>query len=370
MSKINKKFWKRFDFILVVTILALSVFGIIMIKSATMSLPEGSSKYINKQIISLVIGFIIMIVLIFVDYEIYGNLYIPIYLFCNILLIAVLIFGFGEDQWGARSWLSIGPLSFQPSEIAKFGLIISLAKFIDLNKETISNPITLLKVLLFAGFPIFLILLQPDFGTAMVFVFFIGVMLFISGLDIKYFLLLFLLIIIIIPILPRILDSYQLDRINVFLDPTLDPQGAGYQVLQSKLAIGSGLVYGRGLFNGVQNQFGFLPAKQTDFIFAVIGEELGFIGGISLIALYSLLMYRLIKISKYAYDMFGSLIVIGITSMMFFHIFENIGMTIGLTPVTGIPLPFISYGGTFMIINMISIGLSLSVTVKKEGLEF
>lgn len=349
MSKIDKKFWKRFDFTLVAIVIILSVFGIIIVKSATMSLAVGSSRYVNRQLISIVMGLIIMVFLIFIDYEIYGNLYIAIYISCILMLVAVLIFGFGENQWGARSWIQIGPVTFQPSEVVKFGLIISLAKFIDKNKADINNPFILIKILAFAGFPIVLIMLQPDFGTSMVFIFFILVMLFIAGLDMKYFMIFMAIGIIMVPILAITLDDYQIDRIQVFLDPSLDPQGDGYQVIQSKIAIGSGLVYGRGLFQGVQNQYGFLPAKQTDFIFAVIGEELGFLGGLFLICLYTFLMYRLIKIAKNALNMFGSLIVVGITAMMFFHIFENIGMTIGLTPVTGIPLPFISYGGLSLI---------------------
>ncbi|HBH12081.1 MAG: Cell division protein FtsW [Clostridiales bacterium 38_11] len=370
MVKIDKKFWKRFDFLLIVTVIALSIFGFIMIRSATASLPAGSDRYVNRQILSFVVGLVVMVVLIFIDYEAYGKFYIPIYVICNLMLIAVLVFGFGEDQWGARRWLSIGPLVFQPSEIVKFGLILSLSKFIDLHKDNVNNPMTLIKILIFAGLPIGMIVIQPDFGTGMVFVFFIIAMLFAAGLNMKYFLLFLAIGIMMIPILAMTLEDYQLDRIRVFLDPSLDPQDTGYQVLQSKLAIGSGLIHGRGLFQGVQNQYGFLPAKQTDFIFAVIGEELGFFGGFALILMYTFLMYRLIKIAKYAQDLFGSMIVIGITAMLLFHIFENIGMTMGLTPVTGLPLPFISYGGTFMILNMVSVGLVLSVAVKREGLEF
>jgi rod shape determining protein RodA len=370
MAKLDKKFWKRFDFFLVLLILTLTVFGLIIIKSATSSLSDGSAKYVNRQLIAFLFGFILMIFLIFIDYDVYGKLYLPIYLFCNLLLIVVLFFGFGEDQWGARRWLAIGSFVFQPSEIAKFGIIISLSKLIDNYKDNINNPITLIKILGFAGVPIYLITIQPDFGTAMVFVFFVVVMLFIAGLKMSYFLMFLGLGLLMIPILALTLEPYQLDRIKVFLDPNLDPQNTGYQVLQSKLAIGSGLVYGRGLFQGVQNQYGFLPAKQTDFIFAVIGEEFGFIGGSILIFIYAILIYRLIWIAKNACNLFGSLIVIGITSMLFFHIFENIGMTMGLTPVTGLPLPFISYGGTFMILNMISIGLVLSVAIKKEGIKF
>src|SRR6056297_2074063 len=341
-----------------------------MISSATSDGSFLSNPYVKTQTLAFLLGFFAVFLLIFIDYEVYGNLYLLIYAVSNILLVAVLLFGFGEDQWGARSWLSVGPITFQPSEIAKIGIIISLSKFIDKNESTLNHPLTLLKILAFAGFPIFLILLQPDFGTAMVMVFFISIMLFISGISIKYIVSAVVLAIISLPIMYSNLEEFQLNRIRVFFNPSLDPQGAGYQVLQSKIAIGSGKLFGRGLFEGVQNQYGFLPAKETDFIFAVIGEELGLIGGLILIFLYAVLLYRMIKLSKNALDTFGSLMVIGFTGMILFHIFENIGMTIGLTPVTGIPLPFISYGGTFMLVNMICIGLSLNVGLKKEGLEF
>src|SRR6056297_1641134 len=341
-----------------------------MINSATSESNFLSNPYVKTQLIAFVLGLVAVAVLIFIDYEIYGNLYLIIYGISNILLLAVLLFGFGEDQWGARSWLSVGPITFQPSEIAKIGIIISLSKFIEKKESTLNNPLTLLKILGFAAIPIVLILMQPDFGTAMVMLFFIAIMLFISGIDYKYIISAIILSLGTLPIIYMNLKKFQLDRIKVFFNPLLDPQGAGYQVLQSKIAIGSGKLFGRGLNKGVQNQYGFLPAKETDFIFAVIGEELGLIGGGVLIFLYIVLMYRLIKISKNALDTFGSLMVIGFSGMMLFHIFENIGMTIGLTPVTGIPLPFISYGGTFMLVNMVCIGLSLNVGLKKEGLEF
>lgn len=341
-----------------------------MISSATSNEGFVLNSYVKTQLLAFLLGLAAVFILIFIDYEIYGNLYLIIYGITNILLIVVLIFGFGEDTHGARSWLEVGPIIFQPSEVAKIGIIISFSKFIENNKETLNNPLTLVKILAFGGLPVFLILQQPDFGTAMVVVFFMAIMLFVSGISYKY---VFAAIVaggISFPIVYSNLDNYQLNRFKVFFNPLLDPQGAGYQVLQSKIAIGSGKLFGRGLYEGVQNRYGFLPAKETDFIFAVIGEELGFMGGIFLIFLYSILIYRLIKISKNSMDTFGSLMVIGFTGMTLFHIFENIGMTMGLTPVTGIPLPFISYGGTFMLINMIYIGLSLNVGLKKEGLEF
>ena len=370
MSKLNKKFWKKFDFLLFFTVILLNVYGFFMIKSATASTRLGSLHYLKIQGLAFVLGMIAMIILLFIDYDVFGRLYIPIYVVCNLLLVSVILFGFGEEQWGARSWLAIGSFAFQPSEIAKFGIIISIAKFIDKNKEKINEIPTLLKILTFAFIPVILILMQPDLGTALVFIFFIAVMIFIAGIDLKYVSYVFISGIVSLPILWLTLKDYQKNRIYVFLDPSRDAMGSGYQVIQSKIAIGSGQIFGIGFLNGIQTQYGYLPAKQTDFIFAVIGEELGLVGGLALLFLYFIMIYRLIKIAKNAKNLFGSLIVVGISSMMIFHILENIGMTIGLMPVTGIPLPFISYGGTFLLANMISIGIVLGVGTKKDGINF
>lgn len=371
----ENKFVKKFDFLLLLVTFALVFYGFIMIRSATLSYSGGSYGYLKIQILAFVLGLLAVVVLLLIDYELYGYFYIPIYIISNVLLIAVLLFGYGADEWGASNWLSIGPINFQPSEVAKFGIIISLAKFIDKNKEKINQPLTLLKILVFAFIPVVLILKQPDLGTALVFVFFIAVMIYSGGLSYKYILpTLGIAVIVVVAgvfYINSILDTYnigenyQLDRIIIFLNPEMDPSDKGYQVIQSKIAIGSGQMFGSGLYKGVQNQYGFLPTKETDFIFAVIGEELGFVGGIILIILYAILLLRMIKIAKTSKDTFGSLIVIGIMAMFLFHILENIGMTMGLMPVTGIPLPFVSYGGTFMLVNMISIGLILSIGLKR-----
>jgi len=371
---------KRFDFILLFTTLILCMYGFLVIKSATMSLSLGSDKFLKTQTIAFFLGLICALVLVVIDYDLYGTFYLHIYVLTNILLIYALINPVKASDWGdVRSWISIGPVVFQPSEIAKFGVIISLAKFIDINKENINEPLVLLKVLIFAFFPVGLILLQPDLGTALVFIFFIAVMIFAGGIDYKYVTIVLILAIVLAIIAIgaffyimkdyQVGENYQFDRIVNFVYPELDPTDTGYQVIQSKTAIGSGLIYGRGLFKGVQNQLGYLPTKETDFIFAVIGEELGFIGGIFLLVLYALLLFRLIRIAKQTTNMFGSLIATGITAMLFFHIFENIGMTMGLMPVTGIPLPFVSYGGTFMLVNMFSIGLCLGVGMKKNSFD-
>lgn len=371
---------KRFDFILFFTTIALCVYGFIIINSATMSKASGSEPYLKTQIIAFVLGLGVMFFLVLIDFDIYGSFYLPIYGISVLLLLYVLVNPVSASEWGdVRSWVKIGPVVFQPSELAKFGVIISVAKFIDINKDNINEPAVLIKVLVFAFFPVALILLQPDLGTALVFIFFIAVMIFVSGIDRKYIIAVLALALVMIVIglvsfyfimkdyTPN--QDYRIDRIVTFFYPELDPEDTGYQVIQSKTAIGSGMIYGRGLYNGVQNQLGYLPTKETDFIFAVIGEELGLVGGMGLLLLYALLLYRLVRIARHAANLFGSLIVTGITAMLLFHIFENIGMTMGLMPVTGIPLPFISSGGTFMLVNMVSIGLALGVGMKRGKID-
>lgn len=368
MFNLKLKSFKKFDFVLLFTMIILCIYGLVILKSATLSFETNS--YMKSQSIAIIIGLLAILFLVLLDYEFLGKMYIPIYVICNALLLAVLIFGFGEDEWGARSWLKIGPIVFQPAEFVKIGLIISLAKFIDNNKEQMNEPFTLLKILGFAGLPVLLILRQPDAGTAMVFIFFIAMMLFVAGIKWKYIGMALLSGLAALPVLWFRLDQYQKDRIFDFLEPERNPIGTGYQALQGKIAIGSGKVFGRGLFQGVFTQFNYIPEKQTDFIFAVLVEELGFIGGVGLIGLYLILMTRLVRIAKNSNDLFGSLMVIGIAAIFVFHIWENIGMTIGLMPITGIPLPFISHGGTFMLVNMVGLGICLSVGIHREALTY
>lgn len=369
MKKVNKRRrLKDIDFVLLFVVLILCGFGLILIKSATLSL--GTTRLVLTQAIAIGIGLIVIIALIFIDYKLLGRLYIPIYVVSNLLLVAVLIFGFGEDTWGSRSWLSVGGITFQPAEFVKLGLIISLAKFIDNNKETINEPFTLFKVLAFAFFPVALIMGQPDAGTAMVFIFFIAVMLFIAGLDWKYIGYALGLGIASLPIIWLKLDTYQKNRILDFFNPEDNVAGSSYQAVHGQIAIGSGKIFGRGLYKGVQVQNNYVPETPTDFIFSLLVEELGFVGGMFLIILYLILMLRLIKIARNSNDLFGSLMVVGVAAMQLFHIWENIGMTIGLMPITGIPLPFISHGGTFLLINMVGIGIALSVNYHKDGLNF
>ncbi|WFA10230.1 rod shape-determining protein RodA [Tissierella sp. Yu-01] len=368
MFNLRKKAFKRFDFLLFFSVVILCIFGLVILKSATLS--YDTNRFVKTQAIATVIGFIAILILILLDYQFLGKMYIPIYVVCIGLLIAVLVAGTGDEQWGAKSWLYIGSFGFQPSEFVKIGLIISLAKFIDINKEDINQPFTLFKILVFAFIPVGLILLQPDAGTAMVFIFFIAAMLFIAGVKWKYIGYAVTIGLLSLPVLWFRLDKYQRNRIFDFLEPERDASGTGYQAIQGKIAVGSGKIFGRGLFKGTQTQYNYIPAKQTDFIFAVLAEELGFIGGVSLIILYHIMIRRFLKIAKNCTDLFGSLMCVGIAAMFLFHIWENIGMTIGLMPITGIPLPFLSYGGTFQLANLICIGIVLSVGLHREGLSF
>ncbi len=368
MFNLKRKSFKRFDFVLLTSVILLCLYGIIVIYSATLSLEN--LRYVKTQSISTLLGLVAIFFLIFFDYQFLGRLYIPIYIASLVLLVGVLVLGIGESDWGSRSWLYIGRFGFQPAEIVKVMLIISLAKYLDIHKEDINSLFVLLKVLIFAFTPVALILLQPDAGTAMVFIFIIALMIFSAGIKWKFIGSAIGLGILSLPLLWTRLDVYQKNRFFNFLDPGRDTSNTGLQAIQGKIAIGSGKIFGRGLFKGSQTQFNYIPEKQTDFIFAVIAEELGFVGGAVLIILYFIMIHRIIKIAKNTPDKFGSFMAIGFVGMFLFHIWENIGMTMGLMPITGIPLPFISYGGTFQLVNLISIGIILSVGIYREGLSF
>ena len=360
----------RLDIILVLSILALLAFGTIMVYSTTLSFSKPVQNGLMKtHFLSLALGIVIMFALMLIDYNIWGKLYLIIYAGCILLLIATLIFG--KTVNNAKSWIEIGSrFTFQPSEFVKVGLIISLAKYIENNIENINNPFVLLKILAFAFLPVVLILLQPDVGTAIVYVFFIFIMLFSQGISIRYVIYAIGLGVLSIPALWFSMNQYQKNRIYDFLDPTRDAMGSGRQVIQGKIALGSGKLFGRGLFKGTQNMYKYVPEKHTDSIFAIVGEETGFVGGAIMIFLYYSMLRRMIIIAKNSDNVFGSAMVSGFLGMFFFHIVQNIGMILGILPVTGIPLPFISYAGTFQLTSLACIGLVLSVNYNRGATRF
>lgn len=359
---------QKMDLPLLLTVVLLCVYGLIVLYSATYS--YGPARYMFSQILATFTGLVLILIILAFNQDLLKRLHIPIYIVSNLLLVLVLVLGTGEETWGARSWLHLGPINFQPSEVAKISLLICLAAFIERNQRTLSHPKTVLKMLLYVGIPLGLIALQPDFGTMIVFIFFIAVMLFAAGLDLRYFFAALTLGVLTLPIVYASLDEFQKNRILNFLDPMRDIGDTGYQANQGRIAIGSGQFSGRGYLQGVQTQYNFIPTKETDYIFAVLVEELGMIGGFALIILYTIMLYRIVRISMESKDLFGRVLCIGVAAMFLFHIFENIGMTIGLMPITGIPLPFFSYGGTFQLTNLICIGLVLSCAIQKAPLDF
>lgn len=362
MFNLKKKNIKDIDLLLLLSTIALSVYGLVVLLSAY----GGNISAIRTQLISTIIGFIAIGILCTMDLDVIKRSFWVIYGLSIGLLILTLLIGRGLDAWGAKSWIYIGSFSIQPSEIVKILLIFSFAAYLDKYKLTINEPKRLILSLIFVGFPVGLILLQPDFGTAMVYLFFIAAMLFVAGISWKWIIILLLAGLAAGFIIFTNLSGYRADRIENFLNPNRDTSGSNWQQQQGLIAIGSGMLNGRGYMKGTQSQYGYIPEKETDFIFSVLAEELGFIGAIVLIVLFAIVILRLVKIAKSSRNTFVTNMVTGIAAMLFIHIFENIAMTIGLMPVTGIPLPFLSSGGTFQLICLSEIGLALSASMQKS----
>lgn len=350
--------------ILICTVLLIGI-GIVALYSSTQS---TGFEELKKQVMWLLISIPIVILIISLDYEMIANISQIGYGIILILLVLVL---FTTPVNGATSWFDIGAFSFQPAEFAKIFVILLLAKGIvkvqKQDKNDISKPLRLFSVLLIVAVPVLLIIKQPDYGTALAFLVSTVFMLFVSGINKKYIIGAVLAVIVIVPLLYFfILPEHAKTRIDVFLNPNLDPRGAGYNVIQSKLAIGAGQVFGMGVTKGNQTQLGFLYPKTTDFIFSVIGEEMGFIVSAGVIALYVVLITKAIYVAKTAKDDLGSYIAMGIAGIFMFHMVENIGMTMGLLPITGVPLPFVSYGGSSLLTNFVLVGLLLNISARRK----
>ncbi|SHG88326.1 rod shape-determining protein RodA [Tepidibacter thalassicus] len=364
------KMFKNIDWILVFTVICIFIIGMIVISSATHVNDSGSFRQLQVQAISFVIGIVIISFILLVDYNKLGKYYKQIYILNILLLLAVYIPGLGVSHAGARSWIKLGPIDFQTSEIVKLGFIISFAKFLEDKKDKLNTFKDLIPVIIYAGPILLLILKQPDLGTAIVFMSIIFGMTFITGLNAKIIGYGGLGAVFCIPIIYKFLKPHQRVRIDAFLHPG-DPKYEGnFQVIQSMIAIGSGKIFGKGLFKGTQNQYNFLPVQETDFIFAVLGEEFGLLGGIVLVLLFLLFLVRILKIAKNAKDFYGSLITVGVLFMFLYQIVQNIGMAIGLMPVTGVTLPFVSYGGSSLVTSMMALGLILNVSMRRKKINF
>lgn len=361
----NKRILKNIDWSILICIFILIVIGLVALYSATIN---DNLLEFKKQCIWIAISIPVMIGIIFIDYNIIARFSPYLYGLSLILLIAVL---FTPAVNGATSWFNIGFLAFQPAELAKVFVILVLSmtivKIQKNSRKEINKPLKLLAILSVVLLPTFLIIMQPDYGTAIAYILSLILILFVAGIDKKYIIVSFLLMVILIPVMYFfILPDHAKSRIDVYLNPNIDPRGAGYNIIQSKIAVGAGKLFGMGLLKGTQTHLGFLYPKTTDFIYSMIGEELGFIACGLIIVVYVILLTKAINIAKTARDDLGSYIATGIVGVFLFHVVENIGMCIGLLPITGVPLPFVSYGGTSLVTNFILIGLLLNVSARSK----
>ncbi|NKZ06762.1 rod shape-determining protein RodA [Actinomadura latina] len=368
---------RRLDWPLFLAVLALSLLGALLVRSATFHLlaeqGDDPESLLKRHVLNLLIGFLLGGVVTVLDYRLL-RAYVPIlYGVACVGLLAVLT-PLGSTINGSHSWIVLGGgFQVQPSEFAKVGLVVLLAMILGEPRDGEIGPgrRDVLLALVLAGVPGLLIMLQPDLGTTLVFIAVVLGMLAVSGAQKRW----------LIGLLGGgvlacaavwffgLLEDYQIDRFIAFLHPEADPRGAGYNAQQARIAVGSGGVFGKGLFHGEQTSGHFVPEQQTDFIFTVAGEELGFVGGAIIVVLLGVVLWRGLRIATQAADLFGTLVATGVVCWLGFQTFENVGMTIGIMPITGLPLPFISYGGSATFANMIAFGLLQAVHVRRHAFD-
>ena len=393
-----QKFLRNFDLGIFLPTLVLIVVGLFAVYSATYL---TSSSYFSKQLIYAFLGIVLIVSIVLIPYKIIYEFSYLLYVLS--LLLLLLVFFMGVKGFGAERWLAIGPMRLQPSEFAKIATVLAVARYLSQNDRNINEWKHLAVVFLMILIPFMLIAKQPDLGTSLVFLALIIPMLYMAGIS-WFFLfvittpiitmivafnlyafmgwMLLLLIILILarqkgivkfgvflmhiavgvitPVLWKTLRPYQQQRILTFLQPEKDPRGAGYQIIQSKVAIGSGGVWGKGFLQGSQSHLNFLPAHHTDFIFSVIGEEQGFVGIVLILMVFAFLFLYLLYLSNQVKSSFARLSLVGLMTILLFHTLINIAMTIGLAPVTGLPLPFLSYGGSFLLTSCLLIGITMN----------
>lgn len=355
------KFLTKIDWPLVLAIVFLVLFGLAAIYSVALGRGTNQFGEFEKQLLWLVYGLPIMLTLSFIDYRLWRTIGWAGYLISLVCLVLVLT-PLGSEIKGARGWFDFGFFSFQPVELTKIFIIFVLADVCSRYSRTLYKFSNLIFMGALVVLPIGLVAVQPDFGSAMV-LFFIWLVAFLLIVKDKWQVIIILGAMIALALTAWffVLQPYQKDRIYSFLDPARDPQGNGYNVQQSIIAVGGGQFLGKGLGFGSQSQLKFIPESQTDFIFAVIAEEIGFVGVLLLLSLFCLFFYRFYRIAVNAPDDFGLFIALLTAGMVFFHIFINVGMCIGLLPVTGISLPFVSYGGSFLVTMLVLTGVNLSI---------
>ena len=338
------------------SVVALAAVGLLFIYSASY---RDFGNYEVKQLFWILGGLVVLVGVPFIGYRPFLSVSYPFYVLTLILL--VLVDFFGSKVLGAQRWLTLGPIAIQPSEFAKVGALLAGVNFLGSHHPWEGQTKTVSIALLLLAVPLVLIIKQPDLGTALLFIPMSVVMLFLWGVRKRFLAACFSALALAAPLAWGFLKAYQKKRLMVFLNPNLDPLGSGYTALQSKIAVGSGGLLGKGYLGGTQIQLHFVPEHHTDFIFCVIGEELGFLGSLLVLCLYGFLFHSIFLIMQHTTDVKAKMLCGGVLALLFSHVMINVGMTIGLMPIAGVPLPLISYGGSSFIMNCMCLGLVLSV---------
>jgi rod shape determining protein RodA len=352
---------RKFDSMLFFSVISILFIGLAILYSA-------SSKYhaqniVFRQSVWIAVGVLVMAVIVHIAYQRIVSVAYILYAVSILFLIAVLFIG--EARGGARRWIGLGPFNFQPSELTKITLILALASYMGRRKAEATKITFILGAFLIMGPAFALILIEPDLGTALLLIPITMMMLFIAGARVGYLLGIVGLGIGALPVFWHFLHDYQKQRLFVFINPNIDPLGSGYTIVQSKIAIGSGGLWGKGWLSGTQNQLNFLPERHTDFIFSVVGEEWGLLGALFLILLYAVIVYRTIKIIEGTSDMCGKLVAAGLITLFSLQVIINIGMTIGFLPIVGLTLPLVSYGGSSLITTLLYLGILLNIGMRR-----
>ncbi len=364
-----------FDLILLTATMLVSIIGVVMVYTATrgslLAQGEDPKTFLKKQGLFVVLGVITMVVVALIDYRRLEP--VATILYWLIVLALLGVFVVGSSAQGAARWFSLGPLQLQPSEFAVLALILSVASYCARRQEEGLAWRDVFRLLIMAGIPIVLVLLQPDLGTAMIMVIVLLVMLAVAGLPIRILVMLLVatVLVALVAVEGGLLHHYQIARLTTFLNPnshSTNPyvQSAIYNTQQAKNAIGSGGLLGSGIGHGVETNLGYVPEQQTDFIFTAVAEQLGFVGSVGVLGLLGVIAWRVLHAAVVSRDIFGRLICAGLFAFIAFSVFQNAGMTMGIMPITGIPLPFVSYGGTAVLVFFAAVGLALSVGARRR----
>ena len=361
--------WRHLDPALIATAILLAIYGLFMVYSATQqslrTLGTDPGFYLKRQIVFLMLGMIAMIIAATFDYRL-TKVYAPITYGVVVLLLLLVLTPLGDETAGAQRWIQLVGFEFQPAEVAKLAVVMALGAYLSEIKGAIRLE-HVWKAAGIAGIPMVLIFVQPDIGTMLVFASVLIGLLVVAGAKLRHIGVLLLVAVMgmVVAFNLGIVRDYQIARLTAFIDPAADPLRAGYNKEQAEIAIGAGGLTGRGYLQGSQTNLDFVPAQQTDFIFTVVGEELGFIGATALLGLFAILIWRGFRTAMISRDTYGTLLAAGIVTMLAFQVFVNVGMTVGIMPITGIPLPLVSSGGTAMIVNFIAVGLLLNVHMRR-----